>query len=701
MADGLRITPIHVHQAIHGYDDGHRLLVSSIPLKGRDANTLLVMSDVSGPNAQIANRGYLTGYPLPESGFYALACTWPAPEMSRPGCVWTHTLLVDFADLGTLDHPAALIDEFRRPSLPINRSTYARPLKFKPGAQRWSKPLDREFERPILGSILNGLYEQPEKKVLIVVDPGFEAERWVLAIWEQQWPRLRRSFRFCTLAYADRSFQGASFDLQVLPPEERSQRAWAKVAGSLVDARADAPGHGASGWIEVALDDLAPEGPKALREFLRQSAVDISSTRRAFVPLCEVHRLLRDLSANSEVFRQVIEVIEGRLAVDEGKVVRGAVVERIIERADKIELLPLAFVLRNLHLVKPSFLEKRATSLGQALWSHERDTFWRLLDTDGPARKIAERAAEVLPAEELIAESLRTPQILTRLLQVRPALLAHRAVWSASEEVVDVAMNTVTSQPWVPNEVIDAMIESGTRGLASRAVRVIDRSVVLMEVSAHLDRSRSETLSASEVQWVAAAVEDRDIVAAHLPSGAVRAKTTLLAFARATHPDAIPNDVGEDPWLTASRGATGTLSRGGQLYFAAYILARGLGNRSRNAAELIAIAFDDVYSAAAESSLPADTWRLVEPRLPWSIGWFDWDRCQRLRSAVVDAFVKKDLAVEIYARITADDRVFKQLTDTMSRSSRGRTYLNLVRQALERRGDEATARRCHIVDEAL
>lgn len=701
MADGLRTAPIHVHQALHGYDDGHRLLASSIPLKGRDANTLLVMSDVSGPNAQIADCGYLTGYPLPESGFYVLACTWPAPEMSRPGCVWTHALLVDFADLGTLDYPAALIDEFRRPSLPLNRSTYAHPFEFKPRAQRWSKPLDREFERPILGSILNGLYEQSEKKVLIVVDPGFEAERWVLAIWEQQWPRLRRSFRFCTLAYTDRSFQGASFDLQVLPPEERSQRTWAKVAGYLVDARANGPRHGMSGWLEVALDDFEPEGPKALREFLRQAAVDISSTRRAFVPLCEVYHLLSDPDANSEAFRRVIEVIESQLEVDEGKIVRRSVIERIIERADTMESPLLAFVFRNLNLIESSLSERRATSLGQALWAHERDTFWRLLDTDGPARKIAEHAAEILPAEELIAEGLKTPETLARLLQVRPSLLAHRAVWSASKEVVDVALGAAASQPWVPHEVIDAMFESGTRGLASRVIRVIDRSIVLKAVSAHLDHSGSETLPTSEVQWIVAVLEDRGLVAAHLSSGAVRAKTTLLAFARATHPDAIPNDVGEDPWLTASRSAAGTLSRGGQLYFTAYILARGLGNRSRNAAELIAMAFDDVYSAAAESSLPGDAWQLVESRLPWSISWFDWDRCQRLRSAVTDAFVEKGLAVETYIQVTADDRVFKQLTDAMSRSSRGRKYLRLVHQALERRGDEATAKRCQIVDEAL
>jgi len=118
MAHGVVQTDnVKVHQAVHGYADGHRQLTASVSLKPNDAKTMLVLSDISGAGAQIGDDGYLTGYPLAESGFYALVRTWPAPEMSRPGCVWTHTLLIEFADLATLIYPIELLLLFRRPVL--------------------------------------------------------------------------------------------------------------------------------------------------------------------------------------------------------------------------------------------------------------------------------------------------------------------------------------------------------------------------------------------------------------------------------------------------------------------------------------------------------------------------------------------------------------------------------------------------------
>src|SRR5690348_10588220 len=128
MADPMTRAVIRVHQAFHGYADGHRLLACSTALKTRDQKSMLVMSDMSGPNAVIGDEGYLTGYPLSDSGAYALACTWAATEMSRPGCVWTHTLLIDFADLAVLPSMGFLLKYFRRPTRGFNVNSFEQPL---------------------------------------------------------------------------------------------------------------------------------------------------------------------------------------------------------------------------------------------------------------------------------------------------------------------------------------------------------------------------------------------------------------------------------------------------------------------------------------------------------------------------------------------------------------------------------------------
>ncbi|MGP1684968.1 MAG: GAP1-N1 domain-containing protein, partial [Giesbergeria sp.] len=66
---------IIVHQALHGYSEGHRQFACSAELTPNDARLVLVMSDASGSGVTAEGISYLTGYPLPESGLYALART--------------------------------------------------------------------------------------------------------------------------------------------------------------------------------------------------------------------------------------------------------------------------------------------------------------------------------------------------------------------------------------------------------------------------------------------------------------------------------------------------------------------------------------------------------------------------------------------------------------------------------------------------
>ena len=90
---------MRIEQTLHGYSDGHRLLAASTELP-RDARyAMLGLSDISGRSMVSGFEEYLTGYPVPDSSLYAFAKTWYAPEMERPGCVWTHTLLIESRNL--------------------------------------------------------------------------------------------------------------------------------------------------------------------------------------------------------------------------------------------------------------------------------------------------------------------------------------------------------------------------------------------------------------------------------------------------------------------------------------------------------------------------------------------------------------------------------------------------------------------------
>ena len=107
---------MRIHQTLHGYNQGHNLLYSSINLPVEDEDYMKRKSDwteyvpVVGDDAS-----YITTYRLPQSHYYVIAKSWYAPEMSRPGCVWTHSFILNFAEISRDFDFRGLLYLFRRP----------------------------------------------------------------------------------------------------------------------------------------------------------------------------------------------------------------------------------------------------------------------------------------------------------------------------------------------------------------------------------------------------------------------------------------------------------------------------------------------------------------------------------------------------------------------------------------------------------
>src|SRR6266576_4583948 len=120
-----------VHQFLHGYSDGHRLIEGSVKLPSDLARLMLKMSDLSGSSVVSGFERYITGYPLESVKAYALAMTWYASEMPRPGCVWTHTIALRVETLASISSLVSLKKLFRRPKRGFLKSDYAETLSFE------------------------------------------------------------------------------------------------------------------------------------------------------------------------------------------------------------------------------------------------------------------------------------------------------------------------------------------------------------------------------------------------------------------------------------------------------------------------------------------------------------------------------------------------------------------------------------------
>lgn len=203
-----------IHQLLWGYANGHHLLAASVPLSPQSTKLLGSLTDLSGSEMVGAFDGYLTGCPLPSDGYYALSKTWFATEMNRPGCVWTHTLLLDkntMSDLTAHD----LERLFQRPQWgrPEWETPYTKPIQAGLGAHAALSPT-AEYDSAI------ELFAQLTRHMEPILIPADNVEYYNsvmetligLTGWE-----FFQDIAFCTGSFSNRKTGARQLDLQIVP----------------------------------------------------------------------------------------------------------------------------------------------------------------------------------------------------------------------------------------------------------------------------------------------------------------------------------------------------------------------------------------------------------------------------------------------------------------------------------------------------
>lgn len=672
-----------VHQALHGYSDGHQQLALSVKLKPRDQKTLLTLSDTSAPGSVMDDQGYITGYPLTDSGFFAIGRTWPALEMHRPGCVWTHTLLVDFNDLATLDSLSSLLFLFKRPTGLNNYERYSLPVKLPTAHAELPKSAENWAR-----SVLSALYARPKAKI-VAKGKSHEIDEAVFSIWSQQWPRLRRNFRFCTLTEADRSMEGATFDLQILSDSKKNVRS--RFSG-VVDA--ETLQAETRSWLNDVIADLIHPDESGLRSFLRKVGPDTAGGREVFYSLCLLHLYMQNISKNPTSVNRAIALLQTDPVLKKSKSAKSVTANAAIDNLETLDASSIDFLWENLDLIAKDSLQALSPQFGRIVWDIDPQRLVPFLDGNSSEKLVLEQALDTLDLMPLVTGLGVAPQLLKIALIRRPRLVAEPLFWSQVdcckqlfEAVSDMELQSIA---------IPVLLKSGRNDLTNIAVQSFGGTAILEALS----RAPETELSIMQV-WVKAAVTDVAPISHFLSSGTEIPRIVLHSIAQELHPDALPSQQDTDPWLTAWRKSMGPISKSERLYMYAYFINRGLGYSSGSQAELFQLSFATVYNAVATNSLPERCWLLLESRLLPSVFWFSWDRCKRIRDGVAAAFVEHGLSPACFSRLTPNHTVFRQLVVNVAQSKKGRAYLKQVRQSLTEADDGALYMHHQIINEVL
>lgn len=196
---------IIAEQMLFGYNNGHTLINTSLKKTLLRQMDVEFLSDASGMGRFDT---YITCYPITEDGYYVFAKTWYAEEMQRPGCVWTHVILISFGDLKKVGGKIDVAAMFCRPDVKSGYGHYGESI-FCP-----LLPLKTiEYDKYAIYTLLHS-----ERKVLIEDQNPEKYEKPLINILAILPTYILRKVTVCTCSLANRYFNDEIFDYQITLP---------------------------------------------------------------------------------------------------------------------------------------------------------------------------------------------------------------------------------------------------------------------------------------------------------------------------------------------------------------------------------------------------------------------------------------------------------------------------------------------------
>lgn len=678
--------PFVIHQALHGYSDGHRLLASSIPIPTEPGRVLLQLTDLSGPSLVRGFEEYLTGFPLHGMGAYAFTRTWFAHEMPRPSCVWSHTLILSESVVSRISSLEELQCFFARPT-PDDYGAYTRPLTWK--APEPSRRFFNDQETATAAEVLWKLYGPMRGPAALPAANAQQYERLILSIWALAWVELRLRLCFCTGSLSNRTYGRRPFDIQA-GPSSAVREISRDLVGVTAEGKRSQPAPYPH-WVNVAASELDCTGELSLTSFFR-SVSEPDDGREQFASLTELFAQISAGFGNDDV-----AFVERLLAITQ---------ERFPTPTDGLRFKLAVFgVASATPFGRP--LDERMLLKALATTSHSRMLSAEIVHPveRGVAlfRTEAVRAAALLlelfhstlnflgddilrglilglTQESAIDLAHTEPSLIETALRIRPDLATLPQLWDVREPTQRGFLNALAEardvHPETAAAVVRALLHAGVEMAARPALRLFGRPAVASVLDA-LD-SNENLLPAP---WTHALSEFHSDMLAWLSQRQrieIRTAMLIASLLDPHSPDVLAH--GTRIWQNAISSSRQLQDNEQTFQFCMFLLTLALQNVQPSPEGLAAFTFAYVHGKLEHSEPSYDSWQSISRVLP-EIGWrFWWDKCERLRRGLLHSFVAFDWPPGELLRCTSSVKSFNALKRSAKHVMGGQA---LIKKALE------------------
>lgn len=694
-----------IHQTLHGYADGHTLLAASCDLTPAEKKTLVLLSDLSGQAGNQSFDSYLTGYPLPGKRYYALARTWGAPEMPRPGCVWTQTLLIALPLLTRIRNLSELNFLFKRPQAE-SESPYSTPISAELFIHDIRKPLRNTT--PSFYTIAYYLYSRTKEAIIIPAEGSTDYEEDILNIWSQQWPRLRRAFTFCTGSLSIREIDNKIIDCQVVPQNYSMRLARQHIGDiAVVDFAAKIRN---AGWFKT-YENIEPQ---QLQNFFYKYGSDIVGKRSKFAPLCISYAILNNEQKNIISFDILLQFFKHNFnSAKEAKALKRDLINKLIETESSGDFTFIRTLLTSPDTdILPEF-EWNFSEQIIKLWSEGRastDDINKLLE-ELDINKLSEaqklELLSGLPVEVWLDISWITDNLLAETITSKPQVLDQPFFWQShfSKQRIGLEIFIKFKQDKKYNQlkkVVSAMLDAQNEQWTG----ILSSTFKYFSLLAALDWLLDKPATILPQKWQELVwIYPSEYLFWLTSNQCYTEQTNELMLQIFAEKDLITNELDEKQIKILLTQIIKIKASDRRNQVMAKWLAKGLTNAHSAAKEIIVLLFQPIYNMASQNKLDFASWNIIAPSHErirdtfnisdfFSISGFisrlnrllyeykpqpaEWDRCGQLRQKIIDSCILFQWPSQIICRAISNRDTFERTMRDSLQFESGREFFGKI-----------------------
>lgn len=655
---------MQIHQMLHGYNQGHNLIQGSIMLSSsEDMDCMATLSDWSEYTNTQDEADYITIYPLKNSEYYVIAKTWYANEMKRPGCVWTHSLLISYQQLSQIVDFRVFLDIFVRPQN-CDFEFYATSLLIDPTLESGNSLIANKLIIPSLPILYNELINQ-KTQVFGIENSSKFYQYFCLLLMNYLPSQVLCQLSFCTGSSGLRTLYSKPFSLQFV----NTQYDYVKSIISYNESELEA----VPSWIKLATQDIASEKLQ-LSRLLHTFADEIADYQHlnGFFILIE---LINKNYETIEDKRNGIQLIVAELAAlfpncEDGKLLK----ERFLQKRMTNKFVPdydfLYYMCVNEFVnsfsVHSIDFWQRFDDIAH---NDDRQMYYLLLQKLCQASRLNDwgesilaKSSDNLTISDLNVIADKDWSLFQSLISACPELL-NQSSWitysyNQIEDILRIiltsrGLNVFTQWKDLLFKILNSQLKVHTD--LSNLIFQKDKDAVyyvldyLNASSEHAIPRSIERLCQQESLKILNWMETANILMPNV--GLLIMKSIRPASQQVQSQDC-------KRWIAFSKLSETSMPI--KYYAYLYLLSFNWPN-DIYAIQFMRIAFYPLHKAASEGRLDYEIWKNISPFTEELPIWLDWDRCKKLRKMVVKRIKNSCLTVSFVKDFTPDRELNKEL----------------------------------------